>query len=217
MKALLNSRLAVWAGMLAAAVIGWFTSHDIIAPPDAAQATGELTMLLQGVFAALAAVVLWTVSILAKKFSGGGSGEKGGTGSGGSPMLAAMTIMTWGVISMAGALLTSCGTLSLTSDGCVRSVQEREGATYTVDTCLGPDGKIDRVRLGWTNDQGVEIQANIYRDKRPISIRYKKAGLWLAWSEDAGISLGAEVPPEVATALEPEPPLPAKVVAGSAK
>jgi hypothetical protein len=209
MKALFTSRLAVFAASLAAGAVGWFVGKDIIAPDQAAQATGELTTLLNGFFAALAAIVMWVCALVIRKFTGGNSGGgNSGTGSSGGSF-PCFTLFTAAALSMAGFALSSCSSFSLTGDGCVRSTQTREGKTYAVDTCFSPDGKVDRVRLLWSNEANRELRATIYRDDRPVSVEFRDlgTGFWYRWTEGTGISLGA-VPPEVATALEPEPELP---------
>jgi hypothetical protein len=165
--------------------------------------------LINGFFAALAALVMWVAARVIRKIAGGnsGGGNSSTGGSGGSfPCVALFTTLA---LSMAGFALTSCSTFSLTGDGCVRSTQTREGKTYAVDTCFNPDGKVDRIRLLWSNETARELRATIYRDDRPVSVEFRDldTGFWYRWTEGTGISLGA-VPPEVATALEPEPELP---------
>jgi hypothetical protein len=209
MKTLLNSRLAVFAASLAAGVVAWLTGKDIIAPDQAAQAAGELTTLLNAFFAALAAIGMWLFAIVLRKFTGGNSGGgNSGTGSSGGnfPCFALFTTLA---LSMAGFALTSCSSFSLTGDGCVRSTQTREGKTYAVDTCFSPDGKVDRVRLLWSNETARELRATIYRDDRPVFVEFRDldTGFWYRWTEGMGISLGA-VPPEVAAAMKSEPELP---------
>lgn len=210
MKTLITSRIAALAASLAAGAVGWFVGKDIIAPDQAAQATGELTTLLNTFFAALAAVVMWVAALFIRKFAGGNSGGgNNGTGrsGGGAPCF---TLFTAAALSMAGFGLSSCSSFSLTGDGCVRSTQTREGKTYAVDTCFDTEGKVDRVRLLWTSDVGRELRATIYRDDRPLFIEFRDlgTGFWYRWTEGMGISLGA-VPPEVEAAMENAVPLPA--------
>jgi hypothetical protein len=209
MKALFTSRLAVFAASLAAGAVGWFVGKDIVAPDQAAQATGELTTLINGLFAALAALVMWVAGLFLRKFTGGNSGG-GNSSTGGSGGSFPCILFTALALSMAGFALTSCSSLSLTGDGCIRSTQIREGKTYAVDTCLGADGKIDRIRLLWTNEAGRELRGTIYRDDRPVVVEFRDldTGFWYRWTEGTGISLGA-IPPEVETALENAVPLPA--------
>lgn len=109
MKGLLASRFTAWAAALAAAVVAWFVGQDFITVPDAAKATEDLTTLLSGVFAAVAAVAVWLAGVVFRKFTRGNPDDKSGGGSAGGALLVAMAgIATWGM-ALGGALfLTSC-------------------------------------------------------------------------------------------------------------
>jgi hypothetical protein len=125
-------------------------------------------------------------------------GFLGSVGSGKSPLF----IITAAVgVSMAGVLLSSCG-LSMTSDGCALGTYVRNGKTYKAGPCVGSDGKINRLRVAWNNDQGDELQATVYQGLTPTLIEYRnKAGFWITWTSKSGVMLG-QIPTEVETALK---------------
>ena len=192
-------RIAAIAGLVAVAIVGWLLEIGLVLAPDQAAATAELTTLLNGLGAAVLALMAWVGALIWKRFTGGnsGGGNKGG-GSGGSlPSI----LLTAAALSMAGLVLPSCVPLSLTSDGCVLGSYSKDGKTWKAGPCVGPDGKVDRIKVQWSNEAGQELRATIYYDKRKTLVEYHAGGgLWLQWTSKSGVVIGP-VPPQVETSL----------------
>jgi len=112
MKTLIQSRLAAIAASLAAAVVAWFVGRDLIGTEQAAQATGELRVLLDAFLAAAAALIAWAVAHVIRKVTGGnsGGGDDQGTGGGGIPGIVLMGTAT--AVLLGGFTLSSCTPLS---------------------------------------------------------------------------------------------------------
>jgi hypothetical protein len=115
-----------------------------------------------------------------------------------------------GIVSMLllivslSVLSTSCGSLSITEDGCILGSYQREGISYKAGPCVDSNGKVDRVRVQWENKEGQQIRATIYRKSKGTLIEYKIGeDLWIRWTAKSGVVIGP-VPPEVAQSTAPQ-------------
>jgi hypothetical protein len=206
-QGLFKNRIAAWAVFLAASVVGWFVNQGILTSEQAAESAGALSTALELLFAAFFGVVAliggWVLRRLAGGNSGGGNSKTGGSG-GSIPSI----MITAAAFCLAGLALSSCS-LSMTGDGCVLGTYTRNGKTYKAGPCVDANGKVDRLRVVWSNDAGQELRATIWPSAaRKTLVEYHAGGgLWLQWTAKSGVSIGP-VPPEVETALENETPLP---------
>lgn len=130
------------------------------------------------------------VHLLGKLFGSGVAGK--------SPLL---ILATAAGLSMAGGLLSSCS-LSMTGDGCVLGSYTRNGRTYKAGPCVDALGVVNRLRFSWSNEKAQELRATVFKDRsKPTEIEYHAGGgLWLRWTKDSGISLGA-LPPDLESAV----------------
>lgn len=208
MKGLFSNRIALWAASLAAIVVGWFVHVGILTPEQTAEAVAQLTGAFNGVLLALLGVAAIILNWVIRKFSGGNASEgekKSGSSGGTFPSI----LITTAAVCLAGLALPSCSNLTISPDRCVTSEVQRNGMTYRAGACFDLAGKIDRVKVEWTDSAGREGRAYIYKDGRPAVVQYKtEAGLWLTWSEGGGVTF-EQLPPEVIAALENQAPLPA--------
>ena len=178
---------------------GFLLAQGWLDADTAAQLDAEQVKMLAIVAGALAVMIsralLWLLGKYAPQFLP----FFGNGGAGSSPLL---ILTTAAAFSMAGLSLSSCS-LSMTGDGCVLGEYQRNGRTYKAGPCVDALGKVNRLRFAWLNEKGQELRATVFQDReKPTEIDYHAGGgLWLRWTRETGISLGA-LPPDLESAVK---------------
>jgi hypothetical protein len=114
------------------------------------------------------------------------------------------------LLSLLALVLTSCGSSVILDGSCVLSKVEKDNNTYYVGPCLDSEGQIEKVKVRWQNDEGIDLRATVARDGA-VKITYRTdsglndSGIWVSWSPKSGVMLGA-VPVEIVDVVEESPP-----------